>query len=115
MNEQPTPPPGESPIGAFIADAESRAGESLAGVGAAVLSSAFTDDAHRWESIVSDGREWHYVTVLGTGAGAHHDISSQAVERGIERFAATLPADGRLRALQNANPLHIDSAGVVRD
>jgi hypothetical protein len=47
--------------------------------------------------------------------GVHPDISSQAVERGIERFAATLPAEGRLRALLNANPLHIDSAGVVRD
>jgi hypothetical protein len=115
MNEDPTPPPGESPIGPFIADAEFRARETPAGIGAAVVSSTFTDAGHRWESVVSDGREWHYVTVLGTDVGAHPDISSQDVERGIERFAATLPADGRLRALRNANPLHVDSAGVVRD
>jgi hypothetical protein len=115
MNEHPTPPPADSPIGESIADAESRARKSPAGVGAAVLSSTFVDGAHRWESVVSDGGEWHYVTVVGTDVGVHPDISSQAVERGIERFAATLPAEGRLRALLNANPLHIDSAGVVRD
>jgi hypothetical protein len=113
MNEDPTP--AESPIEASAAAAQSRARENPSGIGAAVLSSTFSGAAHRWESIVSDGREWHYVTVLGPEVGAHPDISSQHVERGIERFAATLPADGRLRALLNANPLHIDRAGIVRD
>lgn len=113
MNEDRTPE--ESPIETSVASAESRSGENPAGIGAAVLSSTFRDAAHRSECIISDGREWHYVTVLGPEVGAHPDISSQSVERGIERFAATLPADERLRALLNANPLHIDRAGIVRD
>jgi hypothetical protein len=37
------------------------------------------------------------------------------VEQGIERFAATLPAPDRIRHLLNANPLHIDRDGNVRD
>jgi hypothetical protein len=115
MNEHETPPPTGSPIRPFLDDAEARALESPVGIGAAVVSSTFGEDAHRWECVVSDGREWHYLTVLGTGVGAHPGISSQEVERGIERFAAELPADGRLRTLLNANPLHIDSVGVVRD
>jgi hypothetical protein len=113
MNEDRTPE--ESPIETFVATAESRARENPAGIGAAVVNSTFSGAARRWETIVSDGREWHYVTVLGPEVGAHPDISSQNVERGVERFAATLPADGRLRALLNANPLHIDGAGAVRD
>jgi hypothetical protein len=115
MDEHEPPLPAGSPIGPFVDRAESRAREDRVGVGAAVVSSAFTDGVRRWESIVSDGREWHYVTVLGTDLGAHPDISAQDVERGIERFAATLPADERLRSLLNENPLHIDRAGVVRD
>jgi hypothetical protein len=33
----------------------------------------------------------------------------------IQRFAATLPAQDRIRHLLNANPLHVDREGNVSD
>jgi hypothetical protein len=97
------------------AHAEFHARESPTGIGAAVVHSDFEDDEHVWECIVTDGREWHYVRVLGTDLGPFPNISAEAVEEGIQRFAATLPAKDRLRHLLNANPLHIDSQGTVAD
>ena len=62
---------------------------------------------------VSDGREWQYVRVVGTDLRPCPTISSEDVGNGIERFAATLPAEDRIRHLLNANQLHIDSDGTV--
>ena len=49
--------------------------------------------------------------IWGRGAS----LSTEDIERGIERFAATLPAERRLRQLLNASPLHIGRDGKVRD
>jgi hypothetical protein len=68
-----------------------------------------------WECIVSDDREWHYIRVLGSGLGRFPDISVEAIEAGIERFAGTLPAQNRIYNLLDANPLHIDRDRCVRD
>ena len=89
--------------------------ESPTGVGAAVISSEIEGGEHAWECIVTDGREWHYVRVLGAGVGPFPNISTGDVEEGIQRFAATLPSQDRIRHLLNANPLHIDREGNVSD
>ena len=68
-----------------------------------------------WTCIVTDGREWHYVRVIGVNLPPFPNISLEQVEKGIERFAAMLPAQDRLRHLLNANPLHIDRDGTVSD
>jgi len=51
----------------------------------------------------------------GTGSRPFPNISAEDVEHGIERFAATLPARDRIRHVLNANPMHIDSDGMVSD
>jgi hypothetical protein len=53
--------------------------------------------------------------VLGVGLGRAPDLASEDIERGIQRFAATLPEPYRLNALMNANPLHVDASGTVRN
>lgn len=68
-----------------------------------------------WDCIITDGREWHYVRVLGSGLGRFPDISVESIESGIERFAGSLPAQNRIYNLLNANPLHIDPNRNVRD
>ena len=104
-----------SPAEEFRAHAEFHARESATGIGAAVVESSVEDGQHVWECIVSDGQEWHYVRVVGVDLPPFPNISSEQVEEGIERFAATLPAQDRLRHLLNANPLHIDVHGTVSD
>ena len=51
---------------------------------------------------------------LGSRTG-FPDISVEAIESGIERFAGTLPAQNRIYNLLNANPLHIDPNRNVSD
>jgi hypothetical protein len=80
-----------------------------------VVRSGFEHGHHVWDCVVTDAREWHYVRVLGRDLGAFPNLPTEDVERGIERFAAKLPTEYRLRALLNANPLHIDSHGEVTD
>jgi hypothetical protein len=104
-----------APIEEHLQHAHFHARESTAGIGAAVISSEVEGSGHAWECIVTDGREWHYIRVLGTCVGPFPNISAEDVEHGIERFAATLPAQDRLRHLLNANPLHIDRDGNVSD
>jgi hypothetical protein len=99
----------------YLERAQLRAGESGTGIGAAVVRSTFEHDAHVWDAIVTDGRERHYVRILGEDLGAYPPLSPEDVELGVERFAATLPAQHRLRFLLDANPLHIDRAGQVTD
>jgi hypothetical protein len=104
-----------APAKDYRAHAEFHARESPTGIGAAVVHSTFEDGAHVWDCIVTDGNEWHYVRVLGPDLGPFPNISAEDVEHGIERFAATLPARDRIRHVLNANPMHIDSHGMVSD
>ena len=104
-----------SPAKDFRAHAGFHARESPTGIGAAVIESSVDADEHVWECIVSDGREWHYVRVVGVDLPPFPSMSTEQVEQGIERFAATLPARDRIRHLLNANPLHIRAAGTVSD
>jgi hypothetical protein len=102
-------------VEAYLEHAQFRARESPSGIGAAVVRSAFDDEGHVWECVVSDGREWHYIRVVGRNLGPFPNLSAEDIEQGIERFAATLPAQDRIRHLLNANPLHIDADGTVSD
>ena len=102
------------PIDEYLAHAEFHARENQAGLGAAVVSSAYKDGTRIWNCVVSDGGEWHYSRVESTELGPFPNISSEDIEEGIIRFAATLPADDRVRLLLNANPLHVDRTGAVR-
>jgi|HubBroStandDraft_6_1064221.scaffolds.fasta_scaffold1492012_2 hypothetical protein len=86
---------------------------SASGIGAAVARSGYSDGRHFWECIVSDGEEWHFIRVVGLDLGASPDLTPEDIERGIERFAATLPESYRLRTLLNANPLHADRRGTI--
>jgi hypothetical protein len=96
----------------YRAHAAFRARRNETGIGAALVRSTSTDSEHVWECIVTDGREWHYIRVLGSGLG---QFPVEAIESGIERFAATLPAQTRIYSLLNANPLHIDRNRRVSD
>lgn len=104
-----------TPTRDFRAHAEFHARESPSGIGAAVIHSTSENDEHVWECIVTDGHEWHYVRVVGVDLPPFPSISTEQVEQGIERFAATLPARDRIRHLLNANPLHIRADGTVSD
>jgi hypothetical protein len=95
------------------AEFHARTGE--AAIGASVAFSDFDDGSHIWDCVVTDGREWHYLRVIGSELGPYPQLSSEDVEQGIERFAVTLPRQDRLRHLLNANPLHIDPDGTVHD
>jgi hypothetical protein len=95
--------------------AEFRAEASPSGIGAAATYSGFQGGDHVWECIVTDTRAWHYIRVIGSGLGRYTDLSAEDVERGIERFAATLPSPDAIRYLLNTNPLHIDRQGNVTD
>jgi hypothetical protein len=86
---------------------------SASGIGAAVARSGYSDGAYFWECIVSDDEEWHFIRLLGVDLGPSPGVASEDIERGIARFAATLPDLYRLRALLNANPLHVDRSGTV--
>ena len=104
-----------SPTTDFRAHAEFHAHESATGIGAAVVRAFLAGRQRVWECIVTDGWEWHYVRVLGVDLPPFPNVSAERVEEGIERFAATLPRQQRLRHLLNANPLHIDADGTVSD
>lgn len=99
----------------FRPHAEFHARKSATGIGAAVVRAGVENGRHVWECIVTDNQEWHYVRVVGVDLPPFPNISSERVEEGIERFAATLPAQDRLRHLLNANPLHIAADGTVSD
>jgi hypothetical protein len=98
-----------------LARAEDRLKASPAGIGAAAVYSGFQNGEHIWDCIVVDGREWHYVRVIGSDLGPYPGLSPEDVEGGIERFAATLPAQNRILQLLGANPLHTDRQGNVED
>jgi hypothetical protein len=105
----------DSPAAGSLAHAEFHARESAVGLGAAVVTSTFERGAHVWDCIVTDRSEWHYVRVLGLDLGPFPSLSSEDVEMGVERFAATLPESHRIRHVLNANPLHIERDGTVHD
>jgi hypothetical protein len=97
------------------AHAAFRARRNGTGIGVALVRSTSNESEHVWDCIVTDGGEWHYIRVLGSGLGQFPDISVEAIESGIERFAGMLPAHNRIYNLLNANPLHIDGNRTVRD
>jgi hypothetical protein len=97
------------------AHAAFNARQSTSGIGAAVARFDRSQSGHSWECIVSDADEWHFIRVLGVDLGSTPDLDSEDIERGIERYAATLPESHRLGALLNANPLHVDRNGTVSD
>jgi hypothetical protein len=99
----------------YRAHAAFRARRSGTGIGAALVCSTSNEREHVWDCIVTDGREWHYIRVLGSGLGPFPDIPVEAIESGIERFAGTLPAQNRIYNLLIANPLHIDRNRNVSD
>jgi hypothetical protein len=98
-----------------LAHARFRARGRPGGIGAATAFSSFRDDRHLWYCIVTDRREWHYVSVVGPDADPYPNLSAEDIEQALERFAETLPARYRIRHLLNASPLHVDRHGNARD
>jgi hypothetical protein len=95
--------------------ADFNAGQSASGIGASVVRDEYRDGHRVWECVVTDRREWHYIEVIGTDVTGFEELDTEDIERGIDRFAATLRSEYRLQALLNANPLHIDRSGQVSD
>jgi hypothetical protein len=89
--------------------------ESSVGIGSAVVRSYIHESDRVWDCIVTDGREWHYIRVIGDDLGPFEALSPEEIEEGIARFAATLPAEYRLHWILNANPLHVNREGQVTD
>jgi hypothetical protein len=112
---QGSTPGAGTPAEDYRAHAELHAREGTSGIGAAVVRSAYKAAEHIWDCIVSDRHEWHYIRVLGPDLGPYPNISTEDIEQGIDAFAATLPAEHRIRHLLEANPLHVDRTGVVSD
>jgi hypothetical protein len=110
-----TGPRDRAPVADGVGHAAFHARGNPSGIGAAVVEYAFEDGRHVWNTVVSDGREWRYVRVLGEQLAPFQKIPPAELERGIERFAETLPADYPLQRLLDANPLHVDRDGNVSD
>ena len=109
------PKPVGTPVDDSLEHARFHLRVGASGIGSSVVRSGYGDGGHFWDCVVTDGREWHYVRVLGPDLGPFPPLSNEDIESGIGRFAATLPAAGRLRALLNANPLHIARSGEISD
>jgi hypothetical protein len=99
----------------YLAHARFHAHENPSGIGAAVVESTVRGGQRTWDCIVTDGREWHYVRVLGTDVGPFPNISPVDVQDGITRFAARWGAPYRIHRVLNANPLHMDRSAKVTD
>jgi hypothetical protein len=97
------------------AHAAFQAERSASGIGAAVARSDYDGREHFWECLLTDGQDWQFIRVLGVDLSPSPDVSSEDIEQGIERFAATLPESSRLQALLDASPLHVDRSGNVSD
>ncbi len=110
-----TPNSAGTTVEEYLAHARFHAGVSASGIGAAVVRSGIKDEVHFWDCVVTDGREWHYIRVLGPDRGPFPSMSNDDIEAAIDRFAATLPTEYRLRALLNANPLHLHRTGEITD
>jgi hypothetical protein len=85
------------------------------GIGAAVVTAKYEAGHRIWDCIAGDPDEWHYLQVIGVDLGPFAGMPPADIEDGIERFAATLPAEDRLHQLINFSPLHIDRQGIVDD
>lgn len=110
QDNRPLPPAG---ISGYVEHARFRAAQAPGGIGAALTRSFYGPDGHRWECVVSDGRVHHYVTLVAPGLGPRPNLSSYDLETAVERFAARLPAEGRLPAVSRANPLHLAPGGEI--
>lgn len=92
-----------------------RARCSDTGIGSAVVTSRYEGGYRSWDCVAGDADVWHYVRVIGVDLGPFAGLPPEDLEDGIERFAATLPAEDRLHQLINFSPLHIDRHGTVGD
>jgi hypothetical protein len=92
-----------------------RARCSGAGIGAAVVIAKCEAEHRIWDCIAGDSDEWHYLSVIGVDLGPFAAVPPEDIEDGIERFAATLPAEDRLHQLINFSPLHVDRHRTVGD
>jgi hypothetical protein len=110
-----TDPILRSPTAEHLAHADFHARERPSGIGASVTNSSFEAGEHIWDAVVTDGHEWHYIRLVGSDLGPYPPLSTEDIEEAIERFAGTLPERYRIRHLLNANPLHVDREGNVRD
>ena len=113
--DPPTPKQVGTPVDEALAHAEFHAREGVSGIGSAVVRSGHEAGGHFWDCVVTDGRQWHYIRVIGPDLGPFAALSNEDIEAGIDRFAATLPPADRMRALLNANPLHVDRDGQISD
>ena len=75
------PPVSVTPAEQYRAHAAFRARRNGIGIGATVVRSTSHESEHVWEFIVTDGREWHYIRVLGSGLGPFPDIPVEAIGR----------------------------------
>ena len=112
MSDHQANRPGPPGLQSYLEHADFRASRSGMGIGAAVWRSSFQHGRHRWDCIVSDGRQHHYLFVTGD-LGPRPSLSGPDVEGGLEQFAATLPPPDRLRLLGGASPLRIGPDGRV--
>lgn len=86
----PYPEPARRPPTADSASrAEFHVREDGSGVGAVVVDSSLEHGERMWDVIVRQADECHYVRVLGSALAPFPTISTENIERGIERFAAT--------------------------
>ena len=92
-----------------------RARRSETGIGAAVVTAGYQAGHRSWDCIAGDPDEWRYLQVIGIDLGPFAGLPPEDIEHGIERFGATLPAEGRLHQLINLSPLHIDRHGTLGD
>jgi hypothetical protein len=92
-----------------------RARSSHIRIGAAVVTARYEGGHRSWNCIAGDPDEWHYLQVIGVDLGPFTGLPPEDIEDGIERFAATLPAEDRLHQLINFSPLHVDRHGTVGD
>jgi hypothetical protein len=113
--DPPTPKQVGIPVDEALAHGEFQARAGVSGIGSAVVRSGYEAGGHFWDCVVTDGRQWHYIRVLGPDLGPFAALSNEDIEAGIDRFAATLPPANRMRALLNANLLHVDRDGEISD
>jgi hypothetical protein len=55
--------------GSSHADPTPIAAQVVSGIGSTVIRSGYKDSGHFWDCVVTDGREWHYIRVLGPDLG----------------------------------------------
>jgi hypothetical protein len=68
MDPATTKPVG-TPVDDALAHAQFHARTGVSGIGSTVIRSGYKDSGHFWDCVVTDGRQWHYIRVLGPISG----------------------------------------------